>query len=312
MVVNVSPISTMVHSFIKDANKTQEEAESAVRTMLELPTDADLSLDPVAEAKTDATLLKAALKLQKTIEVLAKAKESAGVTASTKEIAEELYKNLALQSNVDTLTTVVQSVVTADTDLDDNVTDSTDAIIGHIDTIIGNDVNETAVIGTKISAIQSEIEDAIQNNTTPPTDAELSVIIDSDFSLLHAQEILRMLEISDVNATDVQAVLQSAGMTEYEFLSLEDEIKALQGDTRTKSVGDKLYYYMNEGFEQIQGELETEAIEEAVAGGDLSATLPFTFPYAWYNIWRDSDVNGLGEGLGIVSTSFGSHYIRAN
>ena len=269
--VNVSPISTMVHSIMKD-NKTKEAAETLVKDMLGLASTVDLGEDPVAAAKKDPTLLKASLKLQKTVEVLAAAKAQAGSTDSKNKLVEDLYADLAKKAGAATtdadkkLAAAVGAVVTGDTELDTDAEDSATAITGQIDLIIGDKgVADTAVIGTQIGAVKQEIVVAIENNTSVPTEADLTTTANTEFSLLHAKEILRIVNMENITTTDgtlagdVQTVLKAKGMTETEFLPVDTEIEALKADARTFLVGAKFDDVRNAAAKAEKDRLEAEA-----------------------------------------------------
>jgi hypothetical protein len=271
--INVSPLSTVVKS-VMDGNKTKEEAETLVKTMLGLPTTADLGADPVATAKTDPTLLKAALKLQKTVEVLATAKKNAGSTDSSNKLVDDLYKELATQAVANrNLAAAITQVVSDDTTLDSNATASATAISGQIDLIVGDSgLAQTAVIGTRIGAVQQQIKVAIENNQTVPSDADLNTTANSTFSLLHAKEILRIVDMEDVNTSentstlsqDVASVLVDDGnMTDTAFLPVDTEIKVLKANAKTFLVGANFEDYRNAGLEATKAKLEAEAVAAA-------------------------------------------------
>lgn len=267
--INVSPLSTAVKA-VMDSNKTEAQAEELVKKMLDLPANADLKADPVKEAKKNPALLKAALKLHKTVEVLAAAKKQAGSTENANTLVDNLYKKLATQAIADqNLTTAVGTVVADDSELDADAQESATAISGQIDLIIGDKaVADTAVIGTKIGAVKQEIVVAIENNESVPTSATLAATADTTFSLLHAKEILRIVGMQDVNTTtgtlsgDVQYVLthnNDENMTETSFLPVDTEIKVLKADKRTFIVGAKFEDFRNAGREAENARLEAEA-----------------------------------------------------
>ena len=262
--VNVSPISTMVKSII-DSGKAEAEANTLVKEMLDLPADVDLGADPVEEAKKDPKLLKAALKLQKVVEVLAAAKKEAGETKSEHAVAADLYVKLAKQA-VDksaTLDKAVENVVANDAQLDSDAQKSATAISGQIELLIDDDtgVANTAVIGTKIGAVKEKIVVAIETNSGVPTESELKTITTKSFAQLHAEEILRIVDVEDTNnlSAEVARVLKAAGMTEEAFLPIESEVKALMSDAKTYSVGVKFENYRNDALEVERKKLEIEA-----------------------------------------------------
>lgn len=268
--INVSPISTIVKS-IMDNNKTKEQADTFVKKMLDLPDDVDLGADPVKVAKTNPKLLKAALKLHKTVEVLAAAKKQAGSAQNANELTNELYKKLAEQAAQNKkLADAVTQVVTEDSELDADAKESATAISGQIDFIVGDaGITDTAVIGTKIGAVKQELVVAIENNESVPTIQELKTVADTSFSLLHAKEILRIVNMEDKDtsengvtktlSTDIKTVLKAGGMTEKEFLPVDKEIELLKSDKRTFLVGANFEDFRNAGLEAKRKQLEAEA-----------------------------------------------------
>lgn len=267
--INVSPLSTAVKA-VMDSNKTEAQAEKLVKNMLGLPATADLKADPVKEAKTNPALLKAALKLHNTVEVLAAAKKQAGSNENANTLVDNLYKKLATQAIANqNLTVAVEKVVSADRELDADAQESATAIGGQIDLIIGDKgIADTAVIGTKIGAVKQEIVVAIENNESVPTSATLDATADTTFSLLHAKEILRIVDMQDVNTTtgtlsgDVQYVLthnNDENMTETSFLPVDTEIKVLKADKKTFIVGAKFEDFRNAGRKAENARLEAEA-----------------------------------------------------
>lgn len=278
--VNVTPISTIVHSMIAESNQTKAQAQTAVKTMLNLPEDADLDADPVAESKKsggDTKLLKASLKLQKTVEILAKAKETAGSTANKNETVNNLYKELAKQLVTKAASTnaadhnlslAINTVVAEDTDLQNDSAAQTAAmasatlITGQIELLTDTD---TAVIGTKIGAVLHEVAAAVEDGADITT---LDINTSKAFSLLHAEELLRITNTEAMaTASDVQTVLIAGGMTETAFLPVETEISLLKDSANTFVVGAALEGMRIKDDADIQAEqadiqAEAEAIEE--------------------------------------------------
>ena len=73
--VNITPISTLIESSVKDNNKTEEEAKTLVRKIFELSDDFDLDVDPIKLAETNSTLFKTSMKIHKTIEIISNKQE---------------------------------------------------------------------------------------------------------------------------------------------------------------------------------------------------------------------------------------------
>ncbi|MBU1658509.1 hypothetical protein KKG72_05570 [bacterium] len=273
--INISPLSTMVRSLM-DGNKTKEQAEILVKSMLGLD-GFNLGANPIEAAKTDPTLLKAALKLQKTVEVLAAAQKTAGSTDSANKLVDELYKKLAIQAAADKDLAAALVQMESDGDFSGDAKNSATAISGQIDLIVGTSgTTETAVIGTKIGAVKQQIVVAIENKQTVPTPDELNATVNTSFSLLHAKEILRIVKMEDVNTSnntstlskDVNDVLVTDGnMTQTAFLPVTTEIKILKANKKTFLVGARFEDYRNAAAlaEKARLEAEAEAAAEKAA-----------------------------------------------
>ena len=144
----VSPITTMVQAIIK-SGKTEAEAKAAVAGALGLNAD-DVLKDPVAEFNAGNTgLAKAALTVQKSVEVLAKANVTQSTTnTSDEDEFETIYAQLANSAvaiSEDAAATksfaaVVEKAKT-DGDLKDGAAASS-AVVRVIETEIENDVSD--------------------------------------------------------------------------------------------------------------------------------------------------------------------------
>ncbi len=243
---NISPISTVLESLIKGGN-TKERAEELTKTMLGLESDSDLGADPVLEAKTNPKLLKAALKLQKSLEILA------GADAN---LLEELFNKLAqeVKDNGGDLEEVIKAIGSGDAKEDGAV-----KIIGQIELIEDSD---TAVIGTKVGAVKQEIVVKVDANESLPSDTQLKAIREKDFQQLRAEELVRIVKYSDnpqEMATEVRRVLVAAGMGSKEFLSEEKEIEVLKADVETALIGIRLEDKRDAGAKAEQDRLKAEA-----------------------------------------------------
>ena len=278
--INVTPISTMVEAMVA-AGEDVASAEVAVGTMLGLPEGTDLGADPVAAAQTDPQLLRAALQLQKSLEILAQAL-AANSTTSEDDLVDGLYASLATQLRTATdlnLTEALGGVVGAHDDLDAADLEGATAISGQIELIIGEDgTTDTAVIGTQIGAMQDEIVVTVIDGDGSVGDINFDDISGKEFSLLHAEEILRIVDFEGTDAEfnalalKVQTALKDAGMGETEFLPIQTEITALKGhsDAEVRDIGARFEARVS-GFETEAEDLDTFANAE-----DIQFEVPMT------------------------------------
>ncbi len=292
--INVTPISTMVEAMVAQGEDL-DAAEAAVTTMLGLPEGTDLGADPVESAETNPALLRAALQLQKSLEILADALTAAGATENPDDLVEGLYDGLAQQlvSATDlNLTEALGAVVDEHDDLDNDALDSATAITGQIELLVDEEgVADTAIIGTQIGAMQEEIVvNVIEGNSTIE-DIDFDTVTAKSFALLHAEEILRIVDFEgsdaefDSLAIKVKDTLVAAGMPSDAFLPVAEEITALKAsaDADVQDIGNRFEARM------IGFETEVEDID-AFANAD---TIPFTVPMSFYN-FGDSGENSFG------------------
>ncbi len=274
--VNITPLTTMVEAMVA-SGETEADAEAAVIGMLGLPAGTDLGADPIVTAETDPALLIAALQLQKSLEILAEALEAAGLTESQDDLLEGLYASLATQLVASTdldLDSALGAVVAADGNLTADALGSATALTGQIELIVGTDgTTDTAVIGTQIGAVQEEIVVNVIDGNESIGDQNLTAVTNKSFSLLHAEEILRMLALGltdaefNALALKVRAVFIAGGMSETEFLPVETEIALLKAspDADVRDVGNRFEEKMM-GFESDASGLETRVeYEETIA-----------------------------------------------
>ena len=293
--VNITPLTTMVEAMVAKG-KEKAEAESAVKKMLGLDTNEDLGADPVEKAKNEnGALLKAALQLQKSLEVLSAALEENGVDESSNELIEQLYSALAEKLHADDnlgLDAALDEVVENRTDLNDDAKDkakaSAKAVTGQISTLIGDGtVTGTAVIGTQISAMKEKIVEEVYRDENfffnPQSGLGDEFFGDlNDFQLLHAYEILNIVDYDgdkDTMAQKVKDVFVAAGMNDYEFLPVETEISALKENSETQAIGEDFEKRM-QGFKDDADGTELLANMESV---------PFSVPMTIYN-FSDSEM----------------------
>lgn len=272
----ITPITTMVQAMVEEG--TQEaDAEVSVIDMLDLPDGTDLGANPVEAAKTDPRLLRATLQLQKTMEILANSLQDANTSADINNLVEGLYTDMAFHlqnAGVDTnINAMLSAVVANNDDLDDSDKNGAIAVSEQVQSLVGTQaITNTTLIGTKISAVQNEVVDAIENNQTIDT----SFVFDSTtktFSLLHAEEILRITQIEDTNglALAIAAVLDAAStaasIPENKFLPIDDEIIALKDSANTAAV-----IAVGVAFEAIVNGI-TDAIISDDTTSDITETL---------------------------------------
>ena len=287
--VNITPLTTMVEALVA-AGEDVASAEDAVASMFNLPPGTDLGADPIAAAQTDPALLVAALQLQKSLEILAEALEAAGATESQDELLEGLYGSLATQLTQATdlnLTAALGAVVAADDNLDTDALESAHEISGQIELIIGEDgVSDTAVIGTQIGAVREELVVNVIDGDGSVDGLDFTTLLAKPFSLLHAEEILRIVDFEgtdaefDALALKVQTALKDAGMGETEFLPIQTEIAALKGhaDADVRDIGARFEARVA-GMESDASNVETIAdYENAVAAieGNVTALMETT------------------------------------
>ncbi|MDF1877199.1 hypothetical protein JHD47_05155 [Sulfurimonas sp. SAG-AH-194-L11] len=207
----VSPLSTMVQAIIK-TGKTEAEATAAVAGALGLNA-ADVLKDPVAEFSTNPQLAKAALTVQKSVEVLAQANITASTTGTTNEDEfETIYSQLANAtvaiSDDSTATKSFTSVVQKakiDGELTDGAASST-AAITVIETEIENDTSAdlgdiALVADSKTTDIKKVVITNVESDIeTSETDAQTA----SDNAEDNARVIQVEHYLENVSATDAQ------------------------------------------------------------------------------------------------------------
>jgi len=282
-VINITPVTTMVESMVAKG-KSPTEAEVLVKKVLNLPADTNLSADPVEEAQKDPQLLKAALQVQKSVEVLAKAlkQKDTNTTVDEKELVEDLYEKLAEVAetaegdSVDLNATFETLVETYD--LGQDINSSVIAISTKIEELIDSEeYNDTAVIGTTINTIQDKIvKDVIEGDYSfEEIEADIA---DINPLLEHAYDILDMVHYtgSDIDsvAIQIQESLAAAGMSDRHFLSIEEEIIAL------KNSSDPVVQKVGTDFELALKRYETEA--DKVETLATAETIPFNVPETFY------------------------------
>ena len=297
----ITPITTMVQAMVEEG--TQEaDAEVSVIDMLDLPDGTDLGANPVEAAKTDPRLLRATLQLQKTMEILANSLQDANTSADINNLVEGLYTDMAFHlqnAGVDTnINAMLSAVVANNDDLDDSDKNGAIAVSEQVQSLVGTQaITNTTLIGTKISAVQNEVVDAIENNQTIDT----SFVFDSTtktFSLLHAEEILRITQIEDTNglALAIAAVLDAAStaasIPENKFLPIDDEIIALKDSANTAAV-----IAVGLAFEAI-----VTGITDAIITDDTTSDTPAAAP-SIIGSWTVADTVSAGLAGGTTTVN---------
>lgn len=278
---NVTPMTTMLEAMIAKGDKP-EDAEALIQTMFDL-NGTDLGADPVVLAKTKPQLLNASLQIHKSIEVLAKALENAGSTEKTNDLVEDLYAQFAraIDGNRD-LDALLDYVVEQNNKLDDKAKDGAKSISGQIKQLISTEegVSNTAIIATRIGAMQRAIEVKVIEESGNITDLEsiFATIQDTNFAQLHAEEILYIVGYSDEStdfdtlATKVKEVLVAAGMT-TQYLAIEKEIEALKANSETEQIG-------NVFEETLTGHKDSS---NSIKNLTTATVTPFTVPMTLYS-----------------------------
>jgi len=239
--LNITPITTMVATLIKNG-QTKAEAQTSVKNMLDLNSTTNLNADPIAlatkDSGADSKLLKAALKLQKSIEVMAQALQKQDTQSKTEDLVSNIYDSFAqnIKTKTDKLDAILEKVATAK-NLPKNTKDGIVAVSKQIDGLFKDSITSTAVIGTKIDQVKRKIKTEIIDNNKSLDSIGLNSLFsgNNDFRLLHAKEILHITNYKDADfetvASEIKDLLINAGMPEDRFLPLSDEIDALKNSS---------------------------------------------------------------------------------
>ena len=164
---NLTPVTTMVETLMSENNVSLAEAESKVKDMLDLDASTNLGADPIALADANKTdLLAGALKLQKSIEVLASGLSGSDTTANI----EAIYSDMATQieaGNVSDLTSTLTSTANANAKSVSDLLENAKALTTKIDTLVANAEASSgefnsSFVGKTVDTMQTSIE----NNTS--------------------------------------------------------------------------------------------------------------------------------------------------
>jgi len=204
----VSPITTMVQAVIK-SGKTEAEAKAAVAGALGLNID-DVLKDPVAEFSTNPKLAKAALTVQKSVEVLAQANVIKSTSNQTTEEAfDDIYTQLASA-------TVKVSQTTAGTKSFTEIVNT-----AKVDTTLTG--GATSAVST-VSVIETEIKKSTDDLET------LAIIINSktdDIKQVVTRKVDGGLEVAEVDAQDASDNAE----TNVRVIKVEDYLEDVKATT---------------------------------------------------------------------------------
>ena len=163
--VNVTPVTTLVQTLVDEQDLSLTEAKNKVIDLLDLPAGTNLDEDPIALAKenNNTDLLAGALKLQKSIEIVADKLNTTSMPITVKLTYKELSKQIE-SGNSSSLDSALTSIVSTfglsykDENLTSNITD----LLDNIDTLMANAKTasnlDTSLIGQTISTMQTKVE----------------------------------------------------------------------------------------------------------------------------------------------------------
>lgn len=197
----VSPLTTMVKA-VMDSGKTEEEAKTAVAKALNISVD-DVLEDPF----TTPSITRAALTVQKTLEVLAQANITADPTSSTSAAFDTIYAQLA-----DATVAVSQSTGTksfASIVIDANTTGKLTggaASSAGAATVIESAITDSNLSGPDLALVTDsqieKIKDSVISNNAVVTETEAQAATDD------AEQNIRVIKatqiLDGINATTVQ------------------------------------------------------------------------------------------------------------
>ena len=280
----VSPLSTMVQAVV-ESGKTEAEAKIAVAGALGLNAE-DILKDPVALYTTKPKLAKAAITIQKVVEILAQANVTKSTTNTTNEKEfQKIYAQLAdstiAVSQDSAATKSFTSVVTKaknDAKLTDGAADASE-VVSVIETAI-NDANAPTVLADLALVIDlktNKIKTVVAANNGTVSKADAQTAADS------AQDNVRVIKVEqylkDVSATDAQITTVLA-LTEIQTL-----VDTANTTVITKSL---LATAIANSFDATIANLATTL--GAIVKVDLSGTISSDKTLTADKVWR---INGL-------------------
>lgn len=269
--INISPLSTVVEAVMSDS-VTQDEAEELVKGMLGLGKDVDLKADPIEAAKENSELLRAALKIQKTLEVLVEAQVKAGSTSSKNDLVEGLYKKLAEEVVANReLKDAVEALIDADELFDDaakiEAKKKATVISGQIELIIpeGGTVADTAVIGTKIETVKQIIVVAVEEGSDIPDDAKIAEKVEEQGKIIGLKSEVDALLAPTLTAdvADAKNLVNQLRETAVTFLDSDRDIA-----DQTDTVAGKEFQVLTDNIQPAVEEIATSFEASATAMSD--------------------------------------------
>ncbi|MDD2905716.1 MAG: hypothetical protein PHC74_05415, partial [Sulfurimonas sp.] len=197
----VSPISTLVQAVIK-SGKTEAEAKTAVATALNISAD-DVLKDPVATP----AITKAALTVQKTLEVLAQANITAGTSTSTTAAFDTICTQLAAAtvsvsegSGTKSFTSVVAEAKTEGTLLGGAASSA------DVATVIESAITSSTLSGADLALVAESQIEALKTlviaNSATVTETEAQTTLDDAESNIRVIKVIQILD--GINATTTQ------------------------------------------------------------------------------------------------------------
>ena len=221
--VNVTPITTQVVALIKQGIP-KKEAEQKIKKILNIDSNISIDADPVALAKEkkNESLLKAALTLQKTIDVMTQ-KVAQDTGSKSDKVANKVYKVLAKaieKMNVNDSNVSLNSVLTQVKN-DTNATSTLSVSNNNLSNIIA----ATKAAHTKISNTFEKCKDltAIQKSTIGVHDFIEKAVKEKDASAIDNLSINTNI---DIKTQQVKNFLQFWGVNSIPNSSL-DSLKTL-------------------------------------------------------------------------------------
>ncbi|MBN2817035.1 MAG: hypothetical protein JXQ67_10155, partial [Campylobacterales bacterium] len=203
----VSPLTTMVQALI-DNGETEADAKAAVAAALNIPVD-DVLKDPVVTA----TITKAALSVQKSVELLAQANVAAGTSTSNTEAFSTVYSQIAdatvaVSNDAGATKSFTSVVAKAKTDgtLLGGAASSSDTV-----TVIENAITTSTLTGSELALVTEsqleEIKAVITTNSGVVTEAEAQTAADGAEDNPRVLTVTQILESVNATSTQITTVL---------------------------------------------------------------------------------------------------------
>ena len=203
----VSPLTTMVKAIMDSGSKTKEEATEAVAGALGLDKD-DVLKDPVDLFNTKPKVAKAALTIQKSVELLALANITASVSDTQTEAFNTIYKQLSdatiIVSQNTTMDRLFATIVT-----EANLTDGALQVVSAIQVMedrIGAISDEFSLgdvarlTDKEVVLVKVLVKDTVLAGTTPLTQSDVNstaTSAETNIRVLLVEKILREIDAVD-------------------------------------------------------------------------------------------------------------------